>query len=127
MCYDIGEMVTGREMVTSLEMLEALDTELCRIALGEGILRLAMAERLEALARTGGHHELGFSSVEGYALERCERSARWVQTSRALARRLEELPAVRRAVVSGRVSFCMAQVIAKMATAEDESIWLAKA
>src|SRR3954471_2225866 len=124
MCYDIGEMVTGREMVTSLEMLEALDTELCRIALGEGILRLAMAERLEALARCGGHHELGFASVEGYALERCERSARWVQGSRSLARRLAGLPAIRRALLRGEIGFCMAQTIAGVAGAEDEKLWL---
>ena len=105
MCYDIWEMVARGEMVTSLEMLEALDAELCRVALGEGILRLAMAEGLEALARCGGHHELGFASVEGYALERCERSARWVQGSRSLARRLAELPAIRRALMRGEIGF----------------------
>ena len=84
MCYDTWEMVARGEMVTSFEALEALDAELCRVALGEGILRLSMAEGLEALAGCGGHHELGFASVEGYALERCERSARWVQSSRSL-------------------------------------------
>ena len=124
MCYDIWEMVTRGEMVTSLERLEALDAELCRVALGEGILRLAMAEGLEALARRGGHHELGFASVEGYALERCERSARWVQGSRSLARRLAELPAIRRALVRGEIGFCMAQVIAGVAHAEDEKHWV---
>ena len=115
------------EMVTSLEMLEALDAELCRVALGEGILRLAMAEGLEALARCGGHHELGFASVEGYALERCERSARWVQGSRSLARRLAELPAIRRALVRGEIGFCMAQVIAGVARADDEKQWVEEA
>jgi hypothetical protein len=116
-------MVTRGAMVTSLETLEALDAELCRVALGEGILRLAVAEGLEALARRGGHHELGFATVEGYALERCERSARWVQGSRSLARMLAELPSIRRALVRGEIGFCMAQVIARVACADDEDQW----
>jgi len=120
-------MVTRGEIVTSLETLEALDAELCRIAMSVGVLRLAMAEGLEALARCGGHHELGFASVEGYALERCERSARWVQGSRSLARKLAELPAIRRALVRGEIGFCMAQVIARVARADDEEQWVEEA
>src|SRR5262245_1427275 len=111
----------------SFEALDALDAELCRVALSVGVLRLAMAEGLEALARCGGHHELGFASVEGYALERCERSARWVQGSRSLARRLAELPAIRRALIRGEIGFCMAQVIAGVARADDEEQWVAEA
>ena len=113
--------------VTSFEALGTLDAELCRVALGVGVLRLAMAEGLEALARRGGHHELGFASVEGYALERCERSARWVQSARSLARRLAALPAIRNALVRGEIAFCMAQVIAGVARAEDEERWLEEA
>src|SRR5262245_43948476 len=124
MCYDIGEMVARGGMVTSFETLEALDAELCRVSLSVGVLRLTMAEGLEALARCGGHHELGFASVEGYALERCERSARWVQGSRLLARRLAELPLIRRALVRGEIGLCMAQVIAGVAHAEDEARWV---
>src|SRR3954451_4184392 len=99
--------ISGGPDTSTCGSLETLDVTLSNVARSAGALRLKLGLTLERLARTGGHHELGFSSVEGYALERCERSARWVQTSRALARRLEELPAMRRAVVSGRVSFCM--------------------
>jgi hypothetical protein len=86
-----------------------------------------MAEGLEALVRCGGHHELGFASIDAYALERCERSARWVQGSRALARQLAKLPAVRQALVSGEIGFCMAQIIARMACPADEERWLSEA
>ena len=79
---------------------------------------------MEALVRGGGHHELGFATVEGYALERCERSARWVQESRWLSRRLAELPGVRRAVARGEISYSMAQVLAKAADTKDEAEWL---
>ena len=120
-------MVARGEMITSFEALEVLDAELCRIALSVGVLRLAMAEGLEALARFGGHHELGFASVEGYALERCERSARWVQGSRALARKLAELPAIRRALMRGEIGFCMAQVLARVARSDDVEQWVDEA
>ena len=111
----------------AFESIEALDGQLARVARSAGALRLGMGEGLERLARMGGHHELGFASVEGYALERCERSTRWVQASRALARRLAELPVIRGALAGGRISFCMAQVIAPVASAADENIWLAEA
>ena len=123
----VGNEMGMTEAAVSFESVEALDEELSRVARNAGSLRLGLGDGLERLARNGGHHELGFSSIEAYALERCERSARWVQTSRALARRLEELPGVRRALAAGRVSFCMAQVIARLATAGDENVWLAEA
>jgi hypothetical protein len=50
-----------------------------------------------------------------------------VQESRALARRLRELPALRAELASGQVSFSMAQVIAKVASADDEDWWIAQA
>src|SRR5215471_3912898 len=116
-------MAQGEGAMTVRE-IEWLDSELSRVALGVGALRLGLAEGLEALARCGGHHELGFASVEAYALERCERSTRWVQASRALARRLAGLPAMRAALVSGEIQWCMAQVIASAACAADERWWL---
>jgi hypothetical protein len=109
------------------ESLERLDSMLSGVARGAGVLRVLMGEGLEALGRAGGCAELGFATVEAHALERCGRSARWVQESRALGRRLEELPALRRAVVSGEVSFSMAQVVAKVARSDDEEWWLAAA
>ena len=40
-----------------------LDTELVRLARGASALRLAVGEALDALHSSGGHHELGFSSL----------------------------------------------------------------
>jgi hypothetical protein len=108
------------------ESVEAMDRELACLARSGGALRCKLGAGLEALARCSGHHELGFSSLESYALERCERSARWVQESRAIARRLEELPCLRRALLTGEVSFSMAQVVGKVARAENERAWLAE-
>jgi hypothetical protein len=107
--------------------LGALERELVWVARASGGLRVGLGFTLEALATRGGHHDLGFSSVGAYAMERCERSARWAQDSRALARRLKGLVAVRGAVLAGRIGFSMAQEIARVATPSDESAWLAEA
>lgn len=119
--------VRGSEGMLTFGSMERLDAELSRVARGAEVLRLGLADGLEALARLDGHHEMGFATVEAYALERCERSARWVQESRWLSRRLSELPAVRAALARGEVSFSMAQVIAKVASREDEESWLSEA
>jgi hypothetical protein len=82
---------------------------------------------LDLLERSGGAHELGFSSIEAYALKRCERSASWTQKARGLARRLEQLPALADALVSGSLSWSMAAVLATVAQPEDAHFWLAEA
>ena len=48
----------------SYDSVEGLDGELVRLGRGVAALRLRVGEALEALARSGGHHELGFSSLE---------------------------------------------------------------
>jgi hypothetical protein len=113
--------------VWSLERLEALDEELARRASDAGRLRFEMGRGLDLLERNGGAHELGFSSIEAYALERCERSASWTQKARRLARRLERLPALADALVSGSLTWSMAAVLATFAQPEDAHFWLAEA
>jgi hypothetical protein len=116
-----------RRPACSLERLEALDEELARRAGDAGRLRFEMGWGLDLLERSGGAHELGFSSIEAYALERCERSASWAQKARGLARRLERLPALADALVSGSLSWSMAAVLATVAQPEDAHFWLAEA
>jgi hypothetical protein len=111
----------------SVEHLQALDAELARRAGEAGRLRFEMGRGLDLLERSGGHHALGFSSIEAYALERCERSASWSQKARALARRLARLPAVEDALISGSVSWSMAAVLAGVASPDDAEFWLVEA
>jgi hypothetical protein len=117
----------GRAPGCSVERLEALDAELARRAGQAGRLRFEMGRGLELLERSGGDHALGFSSIEAYALERCERSASWTQKARGLARRLEHLPAVEDALISGSLTWSMAAVLATVACPEDAEFWLAEA
>src|SRR5688572_22903089 len=103
-----------------------LDEALASLARQEAALRLCLGQALEVLSR-GGVFELGFSSPAAYALERCDRSARWAEGARCLARRIEALPQLREAVAAGRVSWSMTELIARVARPEDEVHWLESA
>lgn len=111
----------------SLERLEALDDELGRRAHEAGRLRFEIGRGLDLLERHGGDQALGFSSIEAYALERCERSVSWAQKVRGLARRLEALPILAEALISGSISWSMAAVLATVAGRDDADFWLVEA
>jgi hypothetical protein len=104
-----------------------LDAELVRVARGASALRLAIGEALHALEASGGHHELGFSSLDAYARERCERSGRWAADTRALWQKLQSLPATRKALRVGAIGWSTAELLARHVTAESERTWLEKA
>ena len=106
------------------ESIEQLDAQLLSVGLEEAGLRLRLGQVLEVMQRTAGCCELGFSSLAAYALERCERSARWVEVACCLARRLEVLPLLRRAVATGRISWSKAELLARVAQPETEAHWL---
>ena len=72
--------------------LQHLDATLASLAREETALRLRLGQLLEVIGR-GAVFELGFSSLGAYAVERCERSARWAEAARCLARRLEDAAA----------------------------------
>jgi hypothetical protein len=106
--------------------IERLDATLASLAREEGALRLRLGQLLEVLGR-GAVFDLGFSSLGAYGVERCERSVRWVEGARCLARRVEALPELRRAMAVGKVSWTMGEVLARVATPADEERWLALA
>jgi hypothetical protein len=103
--------------------VERLDEALASFARAEAGLRLRLGQVLEVLGR-GKHFDLGFSSIAAYALERCDRSVRWVEAARCLARRLEPLPELRRAVACGGVSWSMGELLARVALPRDEARWI---
>lgn len=106
------------------ENVEALDCQLACVAQKSGSLQLAIGLGLEALARANGYAQLGFSSLNAYSLERCERSASWAREARVLAVRVSELPLLRDALLSGRISWSMAGEVARVAMPADEAQWL---
>ena len=78
--------------------LEQLDVALASLAREQAVLRLHLGQAREVVGR-GAVFDLGFSSLAAYAVERCERSARWAEGARCLARRVERLPELRHALV----------------------------
>jgi hypothetical protein len=106
--------------------IERLDSALASRAGQDAALRLRLGQVLEVIGR-GAVFDLGFSSLGAYAVERCERSVRWVEAACTLARRLEALPALRRDVALGKVSWSMAELLARVATPEDEARWIERA
>jgi hypothetical protein len=118
-----GEARGGRAGL-SLAEVERADADLARAAREGSTLRLYLGTLLDAVARTGIHHEMGFSSLEAYALEVCQRSSRWVQESRQVARAFEALPELRAALATGELSWSTACLAAARATPDDEPAWL---
>jgi hypothetical protein len=96
---------------------------LASLARGEAALRLRIGQVLEVSSRSACF-ALGFSSAAAYALERCERSVRWVEAARCLARRVEALPELRAALAEGKVSWSMGELLACVAQPADEASWL---
>ena len=99
-----------------------LDAELHRLARGAGRLRLRIGQALHRLG--DGVHELGFSTLGAYALERCCRGGRWAAESRTLARRLQLLPHLANALETGSIGWSMAELLARHATPQTEAALL---
>ena len=112
---------------SGFDRLVMLDDELARVARSAGILRVRIGEALERFGNRAWHHELGFSSFEAYALERCERSGRWAAESRAVARRLRSLPRLCSAATDGRLSYCMVELLARHADPSTEAALIEQA
>lgn len=117
----------GMGSVMSTEAVASLDRELAGLARADGAQRLRVGDALGHLKRRSWFHELGFSSMGAYVIERCGRSARWGDDSRTLARRVSGLPVLRAALVSGRLGWSMVELLARHATPENESDLAARA
>ena len=108
----------------SLDELAGIDAELARLGRGAAGLRLLVGEALEVMAGRELFRRLGFSSLGAYAVERAERRVRWVEDSRALARRLRKLPRMRAAVLRGQMGWRMAEVLSRRVEPRHEQKWL---
>ena len=103
------------------------DRELAALARAHVALRLRIGQVLEIMCQEAHCFTLGFSSIADYALERCEHCRRWVEETRCLARRLESLPSLRRALAQGELNWSAVELVARVATPESERRWLAAA
>ena len=70
------------------------------------------------------YRDLGYSSINQYAMKRLKFSRSRTRDFVHLAHKLEHLPAVREAVTSGKLGYTKARELIKVATPETEGRWL---
>ncbi len=119
--------VHARSPVKDVADLWRIDVRLAQLGRGVGAMRLRIGEALCKLDARGGIQALGFPTLESYAREALGRSGRWGGDARVLARRLAGLPALRAALGSGTLTASMVELVARVATPEDEVAWVARA
>jgi len=103
--------------------LDHHDNRIATLGRGLGALRLALGEGLLRLS-TGDIQDFGFPTFESYVREALGRTRRWGSDVRCLARRLRDLPRLRIALASGRLSLSVVELVARLATPDDEAEWV---
>jgi hypothetical protein len=73
------------------------------------------------------YRQLGYSSMHQYAAQELSFSRTKTFDFIRLARKLDELPAVRESVAGGKIGYTKAREIIKVATAKTEKLWLEEA
>jgi hypothetical protein len=101
--------------------LEARTTALARAG---APLRRALARIAARLVEARAWERLGFARLADYAGERAGMSARQIQELASVDRALARLPAIEAAFVAGRISWSKARDLCRVATPEDEPLWL---
>ena len=115
--------------MASLEHWHAVKLDTYVRALGRALARheLELAQLLLEFHRADGWRRLGYASETQYARERLGASRSSVLARRALALRLEKLPAVAAALGAGQIGVEAALQIVRVATASTEAAWLERA
>ncbi len=72
--------------------VDTAHARLVELVRGRSQARVELGRAVDALARRSGHHELGYSTVGAYALQRTGLTPRFVEVSRTMARRLFQGP-----------------------------------
>jgi hypothetical protein len=90
-----------------------------------GPLRLAVGRIAARLIEVRAWERLGFARLADYGRERAGLSARQLQDLAHTSERLSALAGVEAALAAGRLGWSQARLVARVATPEDESRWIA--
>jgi hypothetical protein len=104
-----------------------VECQLMALARAGGPLRRALAAVAGRLVARRAWERLGFVRLKDYATERLGLSAREIQDLARVDAALKELPQIEAALVAGTLSWTKTRLLARVATAEDETRWLALA
>jgi len=107
--------------------VEALDARLTELARNGAPLRRALARIAGTFVERRAWEPLGFARLADYARERPGLSARELYDLAHVDAALAKLPAIGAALASGRLGWTKARLLCRVATPEDEGLWLAAA
>ena len=108
----------------------AAEDRLAALARASGPLRRVLAALAVQWIDAGGEggekawERLGYARLADHARERLGVSARTLQELARVGRRLEGLPRLEAALVSGELPWSKARLLARFVTAEDEAAWI---
>ena len=100
---------------------------LARLAAAAGPLRCALAAVAARLLDTRAYERLCYARLRDYARERPGLSARQLQELARVGRALPALPRLEAALRSNTLPWSKVRRLARVATAEDEEAWIARA
>jgi hypothetical protein len=103
------------------------EERLVQLAAAFGPLRRVLAAIAERLIVTKAPDRLGYARLGDYGRERPGLSARQLQELARVHRALLGLSALERALVSNELPWSKVRLVARVATAEDEKEWIARA
>ena len=101
-----------------------IDQRLTALARARGPLRRALAAIAGELVLKRGWERLGYARLRDYAAERAGVRSRSLYDLARVDAALKYLPGVERALVTGRLSWTKARLLARVAKPEDEERWI---
>ena len=104
-----------------------LDGYLRRLSSQEARCRLVFGRLAERFLRSRGHHALGFARLDDYGRECLGLSGRTLESAATVAKALAHLAAMTAAFEAGELSWAHVRLLARVATPETETDWLALA
>jgi len=99
--------------------------ELRGLVIARGPLRRALAGVAGQLVATRAWERLGFARLRDYAVERTGHSARSLQDLARVDAALAGLPRVKAALVEGELTWTKARLLCRVASVDDEALWVA--
>ncbi len=105
---------------------QTIDQTLLGLAARAGDLDAEIGRWLVAAAQEGVHRCFGFASFAEYVERRLGFDARTTRERLRVARALESLPEVRKVLASGERSWSAVREITRVATPENEAVWVAR-
>ncbi len=106
---------------------EPIEERLARLASAFGPLRRVLAALAERLLATQAPARLAYARLGDFARERLGLSARQLQDLARVHRALAGLPALERALVANELPWSKVRLLARVASAENEAAWIARA